>query len=69
MRAASVVASAMPVPGCVAERSASDWSRGTAGAAALACFYLLLCLIRPDEMGLGDAKAAASIGRVLGWTD
>jgi leader peptidase (prepilin peptidase) / N-methyltransferase len=25
-----------------------------AGAAALACFYLALCLIRPGEMGLGD---------------
>jgi leader peptidase (prepilin peptidase) / N-methyltransferase len=37
------------------------------GAAALACFYLVLCLIRPGEMGLGDAKLAASIGLVLGW--
>jgi leader peptidase (prepilin peptidase)/N-methyltransferase len=37
-------------------------------AAALACFYLALCLIRPGEMGLGDAKLAASIGLVLGWT-
>jgi leader peptidase (prepilin peptidase)/N-methyltransferase len=37
-------------------------------AAALACFYLALCLIRPGEMGLGDAKIAATIGLVLGWT-
>ena len=38
------------------------------GAAILACFYLALWLIRPDGMGLGDAKLAASIGLVLGWT-
>jgi leader peptidase (prepilin peptidase)/N-methyltransferase len=34
----------------------------------LACFYLVLCLIRPGDMGLGDAKLAASIGLLLGWT-
>ena len=38
------------------------------GAAALGCFYLALCLLRPGEMGLGDAKLAVSIGLVLGWT-
>lgn len=43
-------------------------ARAAIGAAALACFYLVLCLIRPGEMGLGDAKVAASIGLVLGWT-
>lgn len=43
-------------------------ARAAIGAAALACFYLALCLIRPGEMGLGDAKIAASIGLVLGWT-
>lgn len=42
--------------------------RAAIGAAALACFYLILCLIRPGEMGLGDAKLAASIGLVLGWS-
>ena len=43
-------------------------ARAAAAAAALAGFYLVLCLIRPGEMGLGDAKLAASIGLVLGWT-
>ena len=43
-------------------------ARAAIGAAALACFYLALYLIRPGEMGLGDAKIAASIGLVLGWT-
>ena len=42
--------------------------RAAIGAAALACFYLVLWLIRPGEMGLGDARLAASIGLVLGWT-
>jgi leader peptidase (prepilin peptidase) / N-methyltransferase len=42
-------------------------ARAAIGAAALACFYLVLCLIRPGEMGLGDAKLAASIGLALGW--
>lgn len=42
-------------------------ARAAIGVAALACFYLALCLIRPGEMGLGDAKLAASIGLVLGW--
>jgi leader peptidase (prepilin peptidase) / N-methyltransferase len=37
------------------------------GAAALACFYLLLWLIRPGGMGLGDVKLAASVGLVLAW--
>jgi leader peptidase (prepilin peptidase)/N-methyltransferase len=43
-------------------------ARAAIGAAALACFYLALCLLRPAQMGLGDAKIAASIGLVLGWT-
>jgi leader peptidase (prepilin peptidase) / N-methyltransferase len=42
-------------------------ARGAIGATALACFYLALCLIRPGDMGLGDAKLAASIGLTLGW--
>ena len=43
-------------------------ARAAIGAATLACFYLALYLIRPGEMGLGDAKLAASLGLVLGWT-
>jgi leader peptidase (prepilin peptidase) / N-methyltransferase len=43
-------------------------ARAAIGAAVLACFYLALCLLRPGQMGLGDAKIAASIGLVLGWT-
>jgi leader peptidase (prepilin peptidase)/N-methyltransferase len=41
--------------------------RAAIGAAALACFYLLLWLIRPGGMGLGDVKLAVSVGLVLAW--
>jgi leader peptidase (prepilin peptidase) / N-methyltransferase len=41
--------------------------RAAIGAAALACFYLALSVIRPGGIGLGDAKLAASVGAALGW--
>lgn len=43
-------------------------ARAAIGAVALTCFYLVLFLIRPGDMGPGDVKLAASIGLVLGWT-
>lgn len=36
-------------------------------ALALAAFYLVLVLISPNGMGLGDAKAALPVGLVAGW--
>jgi leader peptidase (prepilin peptidase) / N-methyltransferase len=36
-------------------------------ALTLAAFYLVLALISPNGMGLGDAKAALSVGLVAGW--
>jgi leader peptidase (prepilin peptidase) / N-methyltransferase len=36
-------------------------------ALAVAAFYLVLVLISPNGMGLGDAKAALSVGLVAGW--
>ena len=41
--------------------------RAAVAAAALCGFYLLLFLIRPSGMGLGDIKLAASLGAALGW--
>jgi prepilin signal peptidase PulO-like enzyme (type II secretory pathway) len=41
--------------------------RAAVGAVALACFYLVLAVIRPGGLGLGDVKLAASAGAVLGW--
>ena len=46
----------------------SHLGRAAIGAAALACLYLALSVIRPGDMGLGDAKLAASAGAALGWT-
>ncbi|MEV7006398.1 A24 family peptidase [Streptosporangium sp. NPDC051022] len=37
------------------------------GGLALAAFYLLLFLVNPSGMGLGDVKLAASLGTALGW--
>lgn len=41
--------------------------RAALAAAAASGFYLLLFLIRPSGMGLGDVKLAASTGAALGW--
>lgn len=41
--------------------------RAAIGAVALAGFYLVLSVIRPGGLGLGDAKLAASTGAALGW--
>jgi leader peptidase (prepilin peptidase) / N-methyltransferase len=41
--------------------------RAAIGAVALACFYLVLTVIRPGDLGLGDAKLAASVGAALAW--
>jgi leader peptidase (prepilin peptidase)/N-methyltransferase len=37
------------------------------GGIALAGFYLVLVVISPSGMGLGDVKAAASLGTMLAW--
>jgi leader peptidase (prepilin peptidase)/N-methyltransferase len=37
------------------------------GGIALAGFYLLLALISPSGMGMGDVKAAAGLGTMLAW--
>ncbi|MFI6802645.1 prepilin peptidase [Streptosporangium canum] len=37
------------------------------GGLALAAFYLVLFLVNPAGMGLGDVKLAAALGTALGW--
>jgi len=41
--------------------------RALLGGLALAGFYLLLILISPSGMSLGDVKLAASLGTLLAW--
>jgi leader peptidase (prepilin peptidase) / N-methyltransferase len=41
--------------------------RAMLGGVALAGFYLVLALITPSGMGMGDVKAAASVGTLLAW--
>jgi leader peptidase (prepilin peptidase) / N-methyltransferase len=55
----------------IAAASGGQWGalgRAAAGGAALAGFYLLLALISPSGMGLGDVKLAVSLGTLLAWT-
>ncbi len=59
---------ALLVAAALADHQPGYLARAAIGAAALACFYMALWLIRPGGIGLGDAKLAASIGLVLGWT-
>jgi leader peptidase (prepilin peptidase)/N-methyltransferase len=41
--------------------------RAMIAAAALCGFYLVLFVVRPSGMGLGDVKLAACVGVALGW--
>lgn len=43
-------------------------ARAAAGAGILFAVFLLLALISPRGMGMGDVKLAGVIGLVLGWT-
>lgn len=55
----------------VAAATSGDWRnlvRAGLGGIALAGFYLALVLIRPSGMGMGDAKASASLGTLLAWS-
>ncbi|MFJ3926658.1 prepilin peptidase [Streptomyces sp. NPDC090022] len=47
--------------------AAGRWPAALAGGAALGAGYLVLFLINPAGMGLGDVKLALALGVALGW--
>ncbi|MGW2273618.1 prepilin peptidase [Streptomyces yangpuensis] len=47
--------------------AAGSWRLALLGGAALGAAYLVLHLINPAGMGLGDVKLALSLGVALGW--
>ena len=55
----------------LAATAGGHWSallRAALGGLALAGFYLLLLVISPAGMGLGDVKLAVSLGTLLAWS-
>jgi prepilin signal peptidase PulO-like enzyme (type II secretory pathway) len=62
-----------PLPGpwacwqCPRSPAASLATSAAAIGTALACRYLVLPVNMPGDLGLGDAKLAASTGAALGW--
>jgi len=54
----------------LAAAASGPWSalpRAALGGLALAGFYLILMIISPSGMSLGDVKLAASLGTLLAW--
>jgi leader peptidase (prepilin peptidase)/N-methyltransferase len=50
--------------------ASGDWHvlvRAVLGGVALSGFYLVLVLVSPSGMGMGDVKAAAGLGTMLAW--
>ncbi|MEU8567630.1 A24 family peptidase [Streptomyces pathocidini] len=59
---AALLASAAQLPG-----HAGSWTGALLGGLALGGGYLVLFLINPGQMGLGDVKLALTLGVALGW--
>lgn len=54
----------------VAAAVTGEWGsfgRALLGALALAAFYLVIALIAPSQLGMGDVKLSLSVGLVLAW--
>ncbi|GLW11855.1 hypothetical protein Misp01_69830 [Microtetraspora sp. NBRC 13810] len=51
----------------VAERRHDELAGALLGGLAVSAFYLVLFLVNPAGMGLGDVKLGAALGTALGW--
>ncbi|MFH8569047.1 prepilin peptidase [Streptomyces sp. NPDC017993] len=63
---AAAVAGALGLVGWLTGETGS-WRRALLGGLVLGGFYLLLFVVRPAGMGLGDVKLAVGLGVALGW--
>ena len=61
-----IMAALLLIP-AVADGLWGDYVRAMLGALALFAFYLLLALVYPAGMGMGDVKLAGVLGMALAW--
>jgi leader peptidase (prepilin peptidase)/N-methyltransferase len=61
------IAAALLALASIAEHSSAPLNRAVAAAAVLFAVFLVLALISPSGLGMGDVKLAALLGLYLGW--
>lgn len=68
LNGAALAAGAVGLAGAALATGEWEWyGRAWLAAAAVSAFYLVMALIRPSDLGLGDVKLAVVIGLMLGW--
>lgn len=61
------IGAALLIGGAIADQDGDVLLRAALGAAVLFAVYLVLALISPRSLGMGDVKLAALLGLYLGW--